>query len=734
MTTCPWLERAGVIAWLLAALTPRLEAQPAPSAEHRIRPQLAAVRTTAVPTIDGHLDESDWDRAPLAGGFVQIEPQEGRPATERTLVRVLFDDDHLYFGVVCYDSEGASDLRVRDLRRDFDDTTDDFFGIAIDGIRDERSALVFRVNPLGALRDQQTVEGGLANVDFDAVWTARTSSNSEGWVAEIAIPWRTLRYRPEHAVWGINFQRVIRRKNEDSGWAPWPRMNAPYRMDMAGSLTGLEPPPPGRNVRLQPFAVGEARRGAAAAVGRQRDLQGNIGVDAKWAVSPSTVVDLTVRPDFGHADVDRQVVNLTRFSVFFPERRQFFLENRGLFATGYSQRFEPFYSRRIGLDDTGNPIPITAGGRLSMQGRTGAFGALFASQEGRDDTFRSHFGVVRYVANFGTQNRVGGLFTTRRDNDGHTNVVGGIDGYWRPSQRSFVRGTLTGSSTTGPDGEGLGGYIWAANEANWGYVGYLSELVTRGYDARSGFTLRNDYLWISPAVTLDWRPSWRPRAIRRLQPGFVLSHYVSPSSGSVQEGLLSLRPMTVQFENGGTVQYTLQPNWQRPTTSFKPIPGIDVGPGQYDYLRHSLVVQSDPSAKVAVRLEPATGGYFDGRLHALRALVQATPDPRMAVSADYTVNRLERVGIGRRSLTTQLLALELRLAANPRFQLVTFSQWNTAARQLSVNARLAWEYRPLAFVTVVYNDRSLVDGLGLDSQASSTSRQLLIKGTWLLQF
>jgi hypothetical protein len=346
---------------------------------------------------------------------------------------------------------------------------------------------------------------------------------------------------------------------------------------------------------------------------------------------------------------------------------------------------------------------------------------------------RSQFGVLRYAANLGTQNRVGALLATRADADGETNVVGGLDGFWRPSRTSYVRGTLTGSTTSGVGGEGFGGYIWAANEANWGYVGYISEVVTSRYDAQSGFILRNDYVRISPAMALDWRPAWRPRQIRRFRPWVTLEHFVSASTGAVQEGFISIRPMNVDFENGAAIQYVLQPNWQRPTAVFRPVPGVDVAPGSYDYLRHNLVFQSDPSAKLAIRLEPGTGGYFDGRLHTLRTLVQFTPDPRIAVSADYTVNRLEAVGGSPTPITTHLVGLETRLAQSPRLQFVSFTQWNTVARQLSINARLAWEYQPLSFVTVIYNDRSPISGLGVLVPEGPTTRQLLVKATWLLQ-
>lgn len=691
--------------------------------------QLLATRVQEELRIDGVLDEAAWAAAAVADGFVQAEPFQGEPATAPTEVRVLFDDRYLYISAVCHDPAGSDGLRVRDLRRDFDDTTDDFFGVAIDGVRDGRSAMIFRVNPHGALRDQQNVDGGLADVDFDAVWIARTTRTERGWIAEVAIPWNTLRYRTDGDRWNINFQRMSRGRNESSGWSPWPRVMLPFRMDYAGVLTGIEPPPSSRNLRLQPYVVGDANR-TDTGIGATSRRNAEVGTDLKWAMTPSSVLDLTVNPDFGQTDVDRQVVNLTRFSVFFPERRQFFLENRGVFFTGNGSRFEPFFSRRIGLDDAGDPIPIYAGARMTMRSADHAFGALAVSQG--DDT-RSDFGVVRYVRNFTGQNRIGGLVTARHDRDGATNVVGGVDGFWRPTATSFVRGTLTQSTTSGAGGEGLGGYIWAANDANWGYVGYISELVTAGYDARTGFVVRNDYVRISPAVTLDWRPSWRPSVVRRFQPGFTFEHFLDPNTGATQEGYVSIRPFTVQFQNGGQVQYVAQPNWQRPQSAFRPVPGVEIGPGRYDYLRHSFIMQSDPSARLSARLEGAFGGYFDGRLTTWRAVAQATPDPRVAVSIDYMANRLSEVGLTRASLTTHLLGVEARLAASPRFQLVSFAQWNTVARQLTLNARLAFEYQPLSFFTIVYNDRSAVEGRGVLTAAPVPSRQLLAKITWLFQ-
>ena len=210
----------------------------------------------------------------------------------------------------------------------------------------------------------------------------------------------------------------------------------------------------------------------------------------------------------------------------------------------------------------------------------------------------------------------------------------------------------------------------------------------------------------------------------------LLGHRLKEQGGVTKVGP---RITALQFENGGLLQYAALPNWQRLRAPFRPVPGVTVAPGSYDYLRHAITLQTDPSERLAFRFEGQIGGYFDGDLQTWRGVLQATPDPRLALSADYTINRLDRVGGLRSSLTTHLLGVETRLATTPRLQLVSFVQWNTVARQLTANARLAWEYRPLSFFTIVYNDRSPVDGRGVVTTAPFTSRQLLIKLTWLTQ-
>ena len=346
-------------------------------------PTLEAFRATNEVQIDGRLDEVDWQQASPVSGFTQEEPEQGAPPSFDTEVRVLYDNDNLYISAVCFDTNGPSGIRVQDLRRDFDFFENDVFGVSLDPFSDGRNAIIFQVNPYGVLRDLQVTDGTIFNIDWDATFEARTSIEEDRWVVEIAIPWNVLRYSQEQDKWGINFVRGIRRLGEFSGWSLWPRVFTPYRMDYAGILENIEPPPPSTNLRVQPYLVMRDER-----VGEMQALfdavTPEIGGDVKWAVTPNTVLDLTVNTDFAQADADRQVVNLSRFSVFFPERRAFFLENASLFRVGSSIAALPFFSRRIGLDTFGQPIPIDAGARMISRTGSRNIGALFVRQRSND--------------------------------------------------------------------------------------------------------------------------------------------------------------------------------------------------------------------------------------------------------------------------------------------------------------------------------------------------------------
>jgi Domain of unknown function (DUF5916)/Carbohydrate family 9 binding domain-like len=326
---------------------------------------ISLIKSTSSILVDGKLTEIEWQSAAVASDFTQVLPAHGAAPGLATEVKLIYHEDYLYVGVYCFDT---SQLVYSIGRRDFNQNAQDCFGVVIDGFGDSRVAMSFIVNPGGAQKDMMVFDDVHFDEEWDGIWLARASTSDSGWVAELAIPWETLRFKKENNNWKINFFRRSSGKNELSTWALFPRFASPFRLQFAGELK-IEPPKPRLNIRLQPYVLSNystvRRNGIKSA-----DRQLKAGADLKWAISPKDVVDLTVNTDFAQADVDRRIVNLSRSSIFLPERRPFFLENAAFFSEGLKasgpigtlMQVIPFLSRRIGLDDNGNAqwLPITA--------------------------------------------------------------------------------------------------------------------------------------------------------------------------------------------------------------------------------------------------------------------------------------------------------------------------------------------------------------------------------------
>ena len=686
--------------------------------------------------LDGRLDEPDWAAAAAAGDFRQIEPHQGAPATFPTDVSVLYDDDNLYVGARCHDTLGPAALRVRNLRRDFDFTTDDVFGVSFDTFRDGHNAIVFETNPWAVRRDQEVLDSDLQDLQWDGAWRVRTERRAEGWTVEMAIPWATLRYPARAREWGINFVRVIRRLNEMTGWSPWPRAYTPYRMSYAGLLVGIEPPPPSTNLRVQPYAVARDHRGP----GGERDF--TVGGDLKWAINPGTVLDVTVNTDFAQADADRQVVNLTRFSVLFPEQRPFFLESASLFSAGLERSVRPFFSRRIGLDDEGAPIAIQGGVRLTHRtGRRNA-GALLVRQDGSGGFGPTLFGVARYVQNVGREGRVGALLTSRHD-DGGTglasalNTVATLDTYLRPTQNVFVKAMVSGSVTRGTGGDGMAASFDVTRQGNRVSGGYLGEYVGRDYLPAAGFLSRPDLIRNNAGLTLDLRPDWKPAFVRRIVFHSSANVFHRASDGRFQEAQWFVPLLGAYFSNSGWFLTYLVPNWQRLDAPFSPLPGVRVEPGRYQFNRFVVSTSSDASRAFVLRSDFEAGPFYDGRSEVLFVSAAVRPSPYAALSLTYMLSALHGIGRDRADSTTHLVAPILRLAFDPNLQLTLFYQRNTAAQLSTWNARLSWEFRPLSYVYLVYNERApltTTSGPFTSMASVPTDRQLILKVTLNKQF
>ena len=507
---------------------------------------MAAAEARADITLDGALDEEVWRTAQPAGDFVQAEPHEGQAATELTDVRIAYDHDALYIGVVCHDTT-PSGLIINDIRKDFAVGEQDSFEVILDTFGDRRNGFVFAVNPAGAKSDTQIAnEGRDVNTSWDAVWTVATKRDAAGWTAEIRIPFKTLRFeRGADRIWGVNFSRHIRRKNEVDYWSPVPRVYNLYRASLAGTLAGLPDASQGRNLRLKPWIAANTTRGLG---GETFDDGQHIGLDAKYGVTPSLTLDVTVTPDFAQAEVDEQQVNLTQFSLFFPEKREFFLENSGMFYFGDipresrlgNARFAPpeeemllFFSRRIGLTDDGQEIPIAAGGRLT--GRVGGIGvgAMTIQTRSTDGRDGDNYTVLRGRRDILRNSDVGAIFLSRQSAGASSdrNQVAGVDANFRFVKALSVNGFLAKSATPGVTGgqmSGKGSVVWNDNFLHTQY-----SLLSVGDNFRDdiGFIKRRGIRKHFVDFGIRFRPEWwRKIGIRELHPHTRYNIYTDQSN------------------------------------------------------------------------------------------------------------------------------------------------------------------------------------------------------------
>ena len=683
-----------------------------------LRRTLEAVPVSGNLRIDGQLNEAIWQTAKPSPSFIQIEPNQGAAPGLYTNVKALYNKQFLYLGVFCYDSSGKKAIRATDFKRDFNNRQHDHLAFSFDGFNDHRNAMAFYTNAYGVQRDLLSFDDINYDLDWDGLWKVRTTRTDSGWYAEIAIPWQTFRY-PKNGDslqhWGFNMYRNRRLSNETTAFSPYPRSVTFMRMAYAGSLTNLRPPPPKPNIRIQPYILSSYDHYNNFPASQKPTVTSlKVGGDLKWAINPNTVMDLTVNTDFAQADADRQVNNVTRFSVFFPERRQFFLENASMFGVGVgpnedlsggNMRIRPFFSRRIGLDASGNPIPIEAGGRFVYRSTKRNAGVLAIRQRGYNGSDPTNFFVGRFSENFGEQNRIGGLVTIKNQS-GETNMVSAIDGFFRLGPKHSLNTMVLHSTTTQTGKQGMAGYAQYYFTTNQWKLWWTQSVVTKNFNPEMGFISRSDVIGTTPGIFWYYRGKLLPfkKAIRAFEPGIMTEFYHQASTGILLERQININPIWFNFQNGGFFGYLVNPTYQRLTESFQPL-GINIDTGIYRYTRHQFYVSSDPSRHLSVSGQYEGGAYFNGKLGIISASLLYAPIPNVSMRASFTRNQFKKVGTPETDKKADLYSLEGRFALNPRVQLIGFYQRNSVSAADNVNVRLSWEYQPLSYIYFVYNHR-----------------------------
>ena len=706
------------------------------------RVTVRAVRLAEPLVLDGLLTDPVYSQVRAISDFVQQEPHEGQPATERTELWIFFDDTTLYLAVRCHDSEPER-IIANEMRRDGNIFQNDNVQFAIDTFYDRRSGFSFQTNALGALRDQEIGDERTTNTDWNTVWDVKATRTDEGWSAEFAIPFKSLRYRASGAqVWGINMQRQVRWKNERSYLSGVP---ASYggrginKLSSAATLVGLAVPPSGRNLEIKPYAISAVTTNRLASPVVSNDPSGDVGVDLKYGLTRGLTADFTYNTDFAQVEEDEQQVNLTRFSLFFPEKRDFFLEGQGIFQFGPSRETTfsgaattllpvVFFSRQIGLS-RGQKVPILAGGRVTgRQGRY-AIGALNIQTEEASavDAAATNFSVVRLRRDFLRRSAIGFIGTHRspRVAGQQSNQVAGVDAALAFYENVTINSYYARSATPGRQGDDssyLGQFQYGGDKYG---VNVEHLAVGDAFNPEIGF-LRREAFRRSYA---QGRISPRPRSSTWLRKYSIEGSldYIADPHGRLEtrERQASWR---FEFNNGAFWWSDFTRSYELIKRPFEIAKGVVIRPGEYRFQWVQTTLFVPPQWLFTGRVNASTGAFYGGTRSEVGYDGRVEVTSQLAVEPRVSVNWVD-LPVGR--FATRLFGSRVTYTATTRAALSALIQYNSSNSTLSSNIRFRWEYRPGSDLFVVYSDGHEIVS---PRPAMLQSRAFVVKMTRLFRF
>ena len=658
-----------------------------------------------------------WQRAAPLTDFLQAEPLEGQPASEKTDVRVLFDDVAIFVGVRLHDSDPAQ-IVTTDTSRDAGLNDQDSFQIVFDTFRDRQNGFVFGTNATGIQYDAQVRNQGNPGSSWDASWEVRTQTVADGWTAEFRIPLRTLRYGPPPQVWGVNFMRNIQRRRERNYWAPMPRQFNLARLSSAGELRGLQLQAP-RNFKILPYAISSTNRNFTP--GSKTDVDGDFGLDAKIGVTGSMNLDLTYNTDFAQVEVDAQQINLTRYNVRFPEKRPFFLENSGLFVVGASGGgfggggdLDLFFSRRIGLDASGNLVPIKGGARLS--GKTNGYniGMLNMQTEAIAKTPASNFTTLRVSRDLPSRSGVGGLFINRSatgTNAGDNwNRTFGLDGRVGVGEKVTVGAFAAKTQTPGLLGRQ---YAWnTTSEFDDGKTLVVFDYGKVGEDfnpevgyLENSLGYRRWYMRIQETMRQEKIRSW---GFREFLPHMNYTRYDYLDGRGLQNAELHIDNHW-DWESGYFISGSVNGTWEGLDQPFEVYPGIIVPAGRQGGFRFTLRSNTDRRKWLFLRHQADVGRFLNGDQNSHTFGMTVRQGGSLAVDTAWTYRGLD---LPQGSFSTNLGNVRVTYNFTPLIFTQSLIQYNDRTQRWSTNLRFHWLQTAGTGLFVVYNDTESMEGLG----------------------
>jgi Domain of unknown function (DUF5916) len=720
-----------LIAFAVAALAGTAFAQEARDlSAYDGRPRVQAIRLAddEAITVDGKLEEPIWQRTLPARDFVQQDPNLGQPSTERTEVRIAFSRNNLYLGVICFDSE-PDKLMGNTMLRDAALASGDRFQWTFDPYLDGRSGYFFEMNPSGSMGDSLLGGGGGGNFGnaaraWDGIWYAKVNQSDIGWTIEIEIPFRTLNFDPNAPAWGFNIQRTIRRKNEETLWTGWARNQGLRRMTNAGLIEGISDVSQGIGLNVQPYMAGSYKNYGCSSSGSCTKV--DAGVDFVYSVTPQLKANFTINTDFAETEVDQRRVNLTRFPLFFPERRNFFLEGTTFFdfSREFGNAIVPFFSRRIGLVN-GQPQRIDYGAKVTGQVGAHDIGLIHVRTAASDRLIGEDFTILRAKRRFFQQSYFGMLYTRRAERD-----TSNPDRYTLGADFALGTSRFRGSQNL----EVSGYYLWntrtvEAKRAVYGFrVDYPNDLwdarisvreIQPGYDPAVGFVERKNVRAYLPGVTFTPRPK-NNRVIRS---------FSFEASGDVYTDLQNhlvtrewdLRVFEVQLQSGDNFQVNVKPTYERLERNFEISRGVILPAGNaYDFTRYSAQLQTSNRRVISINTTYENGTFYSGHRRSFIADLGLRPKVGVLINLNNEWNRVE---LPEGKFSTSLLRLTGNTQFNPWISIVNNLQYDSVSRVLGWQFRFRWIVRPGNDIYFVYTHNWLSDLAGhrstLDRSAAS---------------
>lgn len=676
-------------------------------------------------TVDGVMDEPDWALSDIADNFYQNFPADTSFAETKTEVRIIFDETNIYIAAICHDKL-QGDYVVQSLKRDFSYPISDAFAVFIDPFNDKQNGFSFAVNPLGVQREGLIQDGGGFGVttSWDNKWFSAVTREKEKWIVEMAIPFKTIRYSDEQSVWGINFGRNDLKRNESSTWCPVPRIFNVASLANTGSLTWETlPKKAGTNVSLIPYAIGGANEDYQT---KDQNLTRNAGLDAKVAVTSSLNLDLTLNPDFSQVDVDRQLTNLTRFSLFFPERRNFFIENSDLFARFGFRQIRPFFSRRIGLD-SGEKVPILGGARLSGKlNRDWRIGVMNMQTEGV-----SHLGldgqnytVAAVQRRVGVRSNIAGIFVNRQGFQGNSpnmndyNRVAGVD-FNLASEDNSWRGKAFyhHSFTPNLEKKAFAHAVWLMYNSQNLQAHYNHEVVGENYNAEVGFVPRlanynpetgeiiNRTYWrFEPNLIYKFYPN--SNIINVHGPGLFWSEYLSEDLKTTERFV----QLVYKFNFKDQSELTMEANNRRVLlfwdTDISFNNNTPISQGTYEFMSGRIEYESSKLRKLNYEIQLNYGNYYIGQLFSANGSISLRTQPWGIFSLSFQQNEIF-MPEGYDNASLSLIGPKIELSFTKELFFTAFLQYNTQAENMNINSRLQYRFRPMSDLFIVYTDNYL---------------------------